>query len=161
MIFAMGKKRNKKMRSQSGNINYMNVYRRRVHFYTKPVRKSEWYRESWKPLLGRMILIEGIYSEYRDYILGGYGIKNVLVKDVHILRRPKEFKDIDFGTLDHLWVLVDKNLMKRIGARFGDKIRLSGHVVEYVNYRDHEAEYRNIGLQVLNAAVVRNGDELF
>ncbi len=156
----MSKKRNKKMRSQTSNINYMNAVRRRIKFYTKPVRKSAWYRESWKPLLGRKILIEGVYSESRAYILGGYGIKNILIKNVSIIRHPKEFRGTDFGHLDHLWVLVDKNLMKRIGARFDDKVRMAGYVVEYVNYRDHEAEYRNIGLQVMNAAVVRNGDEL-
>lgn len=156
----MSKKRSKKMRSRTSNINYMNATHRRINFFTKPVEKSNWYREKWKPLLGRCILIEGTYKASRDYILGGYGIRNVLLRGVRIIRHPREFIGTDFGVTDHLWVLVDKNLMKRIGAKYEDKVRMSGYVVEYVNYRDHEAEYRNIGLQVRNAAVVRNGDEL-
>lgn len=142
------------------NQNHLFMRSKRLYYYDKPVKHSEWYRTEWKPLLNRSVLIEGTYTDHRDINLGGYGIRNVLLKNVRIIRHPKEFIGTDFGVTDHMWVLLDKHLLSRIGAQVGQRIRCAGFVTEYISYSDHEAGYKNISVNVKNADVVRTGKEL-
>lgn len=150
----------RKFKKYDPTFNHLFNRSSRLYLYNKPVKHSQWYRESWKPLLGRMVLIEGTFVDSRNINLGGYGIKNVLLKNVRLLRFPKEFSRDDIGDLDHLWVLLDRNLMKRISGSVGKRVRCSGFVTEYICYTDHEASYKNISIQVKNADVVRTGKEL-
>ena len=150
----------RKYKKYDPTFNHLFNRSSRLYLYNKPVKHSQWYRESWKPLLGRMVLIEGTFVDSRNINLGGYGIKNVLLKGVRLLRLPKEFSKDDIGELDHLWVLLDKHLMGRIGGSVGKRVRCSGYVTEYICYTDHEAAYKNISIQVKNVDVVRTGKEL-
>ena len=155
------RKRNAGKRVKSRpNQNHLFMRSKRLYYCNKPVKYSKWYRTAWKPLLGHFVLIEGTYTDHRDINLGGYGIRSVLLKNVSVIRSPKEFSGADFGITDHIWVLLDRHLLSRIGASVGQRIRCSGFVTEYTSYTDHEAEYKNISVRVKNADVVRTGKEL-
>jgi hypothetical protein len=126
----------------------------------KNVPRSDHYRAELEPLIGRKILIEGIFIRQERWVKYGRGGSRMLICHAKVIRHPKEFIGTDFGVVDHVWFMVDRRTPHRIGAVQGERVRASGKLYEYVRRLDNGEKVRNVGLRVYEVAAVKNGTEL-
>jgi hypothetical protein len=126
----------------------------------KSVPRSDHYRAEFEPLIGRRILLEGHFRCQEKWLKYGRGGSRMLLCHARIVRCPKEFLGIDFKNIDHIWLMVDRRTPHRIGAAYGDLVRASGKLYEYVRRLENGTSSRNIGLRVYEIAVVKDGTEL-
>lgn len=73
---------------------------------------------------------------------------NVQIKD----SSNKEVDPNEVGTIDHMWVRIDKEWKRRNPFKTNDTLVLKGTLVEYMNQRKIE---KNIGLNVKSMKVIR------
>ena len=107
----------------------------------KQIRKSDFYREDLASLLGKQIIIDAPYYEFKPFT----DDKNraCLRKAEVIGAENYYFREDRILTIDHIWVAIQKNV--KIDAR--KPLRIFGIPYEYAHHCGSQI-VRNVGLKV-------------
>lgn len=108
----------------------------------KQYRKSHFYREEFSSLIGKQETITGVISDIRKLKYDGRWMTSFMMNDVSVI--GKEY----YGKAGHIWIICEKDFLKRNHLKLGNVPVLDGYFYEYKKRDAYGNLVRNIGFKL-------------
>lgn len=108
----------------------------------KQYRKSRFYREAFASLIGKREMITGVISDIKKMKYDGRWMTSFMLNDVTVIGKES------YGKAGHIWIICEKDFLKRNHLKLGSVPVLDGCFYEYKKHDAYGNTVRNIGFKL-------------